>query len=146
MLFTRCGAYTGHCGDSRAYVFRDGGIIQLTEDHSLLNDYLKAHALTPEEIENFPHKNVIVRALGMKDTVAVDVGRHEPRPNDVFMLCSDGMSGMVTDPDMNTIVQEFLTDPARTEDVDGMCSALIDAANKNGGTDNVSVVCVKVMG
>ncbi len=145
MLFTHDGAYTGHCGDSRAYLFRDGNIIQLTEDHSLLNDYLKAHALTPEEIENFPHKNVIVRALGMKDTIAVDIGRHEPKPGDVFMLCSDGLSGMVTDPDMNTIINGFLQDEARADDVEGMCNALIDEANKNGGTDNVSAVCVKVL-
>ena len=62
-----------HVGDSRVYRFRDGTLELVTEDHSLLNDYLKAKKLSPEEIENFPHKNVIVRALGMKDTVQVDV-------------------------------------------------------------------------
>lgn len=145
MLFTHDGAYTGHCGDSRAYLFREGKISQLTEDHSFLNDYLKAHALTPEEIENFPHKNVIVRALGMKDDIAVDVSRHDPAPGDIFVLCSDGLSGMVTDEDMNTIVNGFLDDDAKADDVEAICNALIEEANKNGGTDNVSVVCVKIL-
>ena len=90
------GVYVAHVGDSRVYRFRDGKLEQLTEDHSLLNDYIKMKRLTPEEIANFPHKNVIVRALGMKDTVKVDT-RFEPEAGDVYLLCSDGLSGMVTD-------------------------------------------------
>ncbi len=146
-LFTSSGAYIGHCGDSRAYRFRNGEIEQLTDDHSLLNDYLKAHKLTQEEIDNFPHKNVIVRALGMKDAVQVDVARLEPLPGDLYMLCSDGLSGMVTDPDMNDLVQAFLQseDAQKQNDVEGMCHVLIDAANANGGTDNVTAICVKVL-
>ena len=84
---------TAACTSSAA-----GMLKQVTEDHSLLNDYLKAKKLTPEEIEDFPHKNVIVRALGMKDTVQVDVSRVEPQEGDIFLLCSDGLSGMVTGP------------------------------------------------
>jgi protein phosphatase len=146
-LFTSTGAYIGHCGDSRAYRFRNGAIEQLTEDHSLLNDYLKAHKLTEEEIENFPHKNVIVRALGMKESVQVDIARLEPTPGDVYMLCSDGLSGMVTDPDMNTLVQQFLGsgDNGKSDDVEGICKVLIDAANSNGGNDNVTCVAIKVV-
>jgi len=144
-LFTHNGAYVGHCGDSRAYRFRSGKIEQLTEDHSLLNDYLKAHTLTPEEIENFPHKNVIVRALGMKDTVTVDIARLEPATDDLYLLCSDGLSGMVPDPKMNDIVNAFLLDPTKSDDISGICKALIDAANAAGGTDNVTAVCVKVL-
>ncbi len=97
-------------GDSRVYFFRDGVLKQITEDHSLLNDYLKAKKLTPEEIEAFPHKNVIVRALGMKDTVQVDVNRLEPQEGDIFLLCSDGLSGMVPDPQ----IQDVLTAHATT--------------------------------
>lgn len=145
-LFTSTGAYVGHCGDSRAYRFRGGQIEQLTEDHSLLNDYLKAHKLTPEEIENFPHKNVIVRALGMKDTVQVDVTRVEPVPGDIYMLCSDGLSGMVTDGDMNEIVNGFLgAGPDAADDVEAMCDKLIETANKNGGNDNVTCIAIKVV-
>src|SRR5260221_3553681 len=98
------GVYVAHVGDSRSYRVRDGRIEQLTEDHSLLNDYIKMKRLTPEEIANFPHKNVIVRALGMKDTVKVDTRFESPRAGDVYILCSDGLSGPVTDPDMLTII------------------------------------------
>jgi serine/threonine protein phosphatase PrpC len=145
-LFTSTGAYVGHCGDSRAYRFRNGQIEQLTEDHSLLNDYLKAHKLTQEEIDNFPHKNVIVRALGMKDTVQVDIARLEPAPGDIYMLCSDGLSGMVSDEAMNAAVNEFLAAGGdRADDVEGICSTLIDMANANGGNDNVTCVAIKVV-
>src|SRR3954470_19159947 len=89
--------YVAHVGDSRVYRFRDGKLEQLTEDHSLLNDYIKMKRLTPEEIANFPHKNVIVRALGMKDTVKVDTRFEVPRADDVILLCSDGLSGPVND-------------------------------------------------
>jgi protein phosphatase len=134
--FTQGAAYVGHVGDSRVYFFRQGVLTQVTEDHSLLNDYLKAKKLTPEEIENFPHKNVIVRALGMKETVVVDVSKVEPQQGDVFLLCSDGLSGMVTDPQM----QEVL---ARTPELDKACSQLIDLANAAGGNDNVTCVLVR---
>ena len=134
--FTQGAAYVGHVGDSRVYFFRQGVLTQVTEDHSLLNDYLKAKKLTPEEIENFPHKNVIVRALGMKETVVVDVAKVEPQQGDVFLLCSDGLSGMVTDPQM----QEVL---ARTSELEKACAQLIDLANANGGNDNVTCVLAR---
>ncbi|HYO53985.1 Stp1/IreP family PP2C-type Ser/Thr phosphatase [Archangium sp.] len=134
--FTHDTAYVGHVGDSRVYFFRQGVLSQLTEDHSLLNDYLKAKKLTPEEIENFPHKNVIVRALGMKETVQVDVAKVEPQQGDLFLLCSDGLSGMVTDPQM----QEIL---ARTTELEKACSQLIDLANAAGGNDNVTCVLAR---
>ncbi len=126
----------GHVGDSRVYFFRDGALRQLTEDHSLLNDYLKAKKLSPEEIENFPHKNVIVRALGMKDSVVVDVNRIEPKPGDIFLLCSDGLSGMVTDEQIQQVLQS-------TPDLDKACAQLIDSANANGGNDNVTAVLAR---
>ena len=123
----------GHVGDSRVYYFRDNTLRQVTEDHSLLNDYLKAKKLTPEEIEAFPHKNVIVRALGMKDNVIVDINRVEPKDGDIFLLCSDGLSGMVPDKQMEQILQS-------QPDLDKACAMLIDAANANGGNDNVTCI------
>ena len=144
MLFTNNGAYVGHCGDSRGYRYRGGRLEQLTEDHSLLNDYLKNHKLTPEEIEAFPHKNVIVRALGMKDSVQVDVSRLEPQAGDVYLICSDGLSGMVRDDELHATIHAWQSDPVRTDDIDGLCRTLIDSANRNGGTDNVTCVLVKV--
>ncbi|MGC4115158.1 MAG: Stp1/IreP family PP2C-type Ser/Thr phosphatase [Myxococcales bacterium] len=128
----------GHVGDSRVYRFvaADQKLVQLTEDHSLLNDYIKAKKLTPEEIENFPHKNVIVRALGMKDSVVVDVTRLQPQENDIFLLCSDGLSGMVSDPKMEEIL-------SKQPDIDKAAQNLIDAANAAGGNDNVSCILIR---
>lgn len=137
-LFTDGTAYMGHVGDSRAYRIREGAIEQITEDHSLLNDYIKANKLTPEEIEAFPHKNVIVRALGMRDTVRVDISRLNPQNGDVFLLCSDGLSGMVKDPDMLSIVE------AANGDLDAAATALIASANENGGIDNSTVILIKI--
>ena len=92
--------------------------------------------LTPEEIEAFPHKNVIVRALGMKETVRVDVTHEAPEPGDVYHLCSDGLSGMINDEEIANYLSSH-------EDLDTQCKVLIDAANKNGGTDNITVILVR---
>jgi PPM family protein phosphatase len=131
------GAYIGPVGDSRGYLVRDGKIEQVTEDHSLLNDYLKVHKLTQEEIEHFPHKNVIVRALGMKDSVSVDIHKLAPRAGDVYLLCSDGLSGMIDDPEIQEAVN------ASGRDLEKCCQNLIAQANANGGQDNVTVVLVE---
>jgi serine/threonine protein phosphatase PrpC len=138
--FTDEGLVIGHVGDSRVYRLREGGFVQLTEDHSLLNDYIKMKDLTPEEIENFPHKNVIVRALGMKETVAVDLSVEQTEPGDIYVLCSDGLCGMITD---DEIAESILTN--LSEGLDTVCEALIDAANAAGGTDNITALVVRVV-
>jgi PPM family protein phosphatase len=130
----------GHVGDSRAYLFRKGALRQLTEDHSLLNDYRKSRALTPEEIEAFPHKNVIVRALGMKDTVEVDLVKRDLEDGDVVLLCSDGLSGMVPDARLAELLRAHVGDLKRAG------QALVDAANEAGGADNVTCVLVQARG
>jgi protein phosphatase len=136
-LFLDDALVVGHVGDSRLYRQRDGVFEQLTEDHSLLNDYIKMKHLTPDEIAAFPHKNVIVRALGMRDTVQVDIHVDAPRLGDVYVLCSDGLSGMVSD--------EHIAEIAGSEkDLDAVCEELIAVANKNGGLDNVTVVAARV--
>jgi len=127
----------GHVGDSRVYRLRDGELAQLTEDHSLVNDYIRMKRMTDEEAAAFPHKNVIVRALGMKETVQVDVHEEKPRVGDCYLLCSDGLSGMVSDPQMKDIL---LGEP----DLDKAVQKLIDAANANGGIDNITVVLGRV--
>ncbi len=131
------GVYVAHVGDSRVYRFRDGKLEALTEDHSLLNDYIKMKRLTAEEIANFPHKNVIVRALGMKDTVKVDTRFEIPQLNDVYLLCSDGLCGPVKDEQIATILGEH------GQDIKIATSKLIEAANENGGPDNVTAVLVR---
>jgi len=136
MFAVEDGVYVAHVGDSRGYRIRDGKIEQLTEDHSLLNDYIKMKRLTPEEIANFPHKNVIVRALGMKDTVKVDTVYEQPRAGDTYLLCSDGLSGPVTDPDMLDIVTS-------SADLKTAASRLIQRANEHGGPDNITVVLAR---
>jgi protein phosphatase len=136
MFAVEDGVYVAHVGDSRGYRIRDGKIEQLTEDHSLLNDYIKMKRLTPEEIANFPHKNVIVRALGMKDTVKVDTRYEQPRAGDTYLLCSDGLSGPVTDPDMLDIV-------TNSSDLKTAASRLIQRANEHGGPDNITVVLAR---
>lgn len=127
----------GHVGDSRVYRLREGLFDQLTEDHSLLNDYIKMKHLTPEEIAAFPHKNVIVRALGMKPTVQVDILIEQPRVGDVYLLCSDGLSGMMPDTEIADLV-------AGGEDLDRLCDDLIAGANANGGLDNITVVVARI--
>jgi protein phosphatase len=136
MFAVEDGVYVAHVGDSRVYRIREGKIEQLTEDHSLLNDYIKMKRLTPEEIANFPHKNVIVRALGMKDTVKVDTRFEQPRANDLYLLCSDGLSGPVTDPEMLDIAES-------SQDLKGAATRLIQKANEAGGPDNITVVLAR---
>jgi len=136
MFVTREGVYVAHVGDSRVYRIRDGQMEQLTEDHSLLNDYRKMKQLTDEEIANFPHKNVIVRALGMKETVKVDTRFESPRTGDVIVLCSDGLAGPVTDDDIRSIVLS-------TSDLQAAAQKLVDRANENGGPDNVTCVLAR---
>lgn len=133
------GVLIAHVGDSRAYRIRNGSMVQLTEDHSLLNDYIKMKKLTEEEIKNFPHKNVIVRALGMKESVKVDTLLDHPQPGDLYVLCSDGLSGPVTDDEIQTIV-------TGTNDLKEACQKLIERANSNGGPDNITVVIARVVG
>src|SRR5690554_1008019 len=129
--FYRNDAIIAHVGDSRVYRLRDKKLEQLTEDHSLLNDYLRTRDLTPEEIENFPRKNVILRALGMKDSVQVDVKEERHEKGDLYMLCSDGLNGMITDEEIERIMK------AHEHDLQAAADALIHAANDNGGDDNI---------
>ena len=134
-----CGerAYLCHVGDSRAYRIRDGTIEQLTRDHSLLEDYKEAKPdMTEEEERNFPHKNVITRALGMRGTVQVDISGHEIQAGDVYVLCSDGLSGMVSDEEIGEIV-------GKAESLERAVAELVDAANRSGGTDNITTLLLQ---
>lgn len=129
--------YIGHVGDSRCYRIREGEIEQLTRDHSLINDYLLAMPDLTEEQQSELPKNVITRALGMQDQVVVDLQHDDPKPGDVYVLCSDGLSGMVDDDDILSIVK-------RHQDIRVSCTELIAMANEHGGEDNVTAVLVKI--
>jgi serine/threonine protein phosphatase PrpC len=128
-----------HVGDSRAYLLRAGALRQLTEDHSLLNDVRRSRQLTPEEIEAFPHKNVIVRALGMDPDVEVDLVREPLESGDLVLLCSDGLTGMVPDARIAEILRGARSEPRRA------AQELVDAANAAGGADNITCVLVQAL-
>ena len=129
--------YVAHVGDSRCYRIRGEAIEQLTRDHSLLEDYKEARPeMTEEEERNFPHKNVITRALGMREEVAVDIGRFEIADGDRYVVCSDGLSGMITDEEIRDIVRAG-------DELDKSVDQLITSANENGGTDNITAVLIE---
>ena len=129
--------YVGHVGDSRCYRVRGETIEQLTQDHSLLNDYLRAMPdLTEEQKEELP-RNVITRALGMTESVQVDVCQDEPRHGDVYVLCSDGLTGMISDREIRDIVNSS-PDPGEAAE------KLIALANAHGGEDNVTAIVARV--
>jgi serine/threonine protein phosphatase PrpC len=129
--------YIGHVGDSRCYRVRDGGIALLTRDHSLINDYLLAMPdLTDEQKSELP-KNVITRALGMQDHVVVDLQHDDPKQGDIYVLCSDGLSGMVSDGDIEQIV-------TGAGEIREACRRLIQQANEHGGEDNITAVLIKI--
>jgi serine/threonine protein phosphatase PrpC len=129
--------YIAHVGDSRCYRIRGGAIQQMTRDHSLLEDYKDAKPdMSEDEQRKFPHKNVITRALGMRDTVQVDINAEDIEDGDIFLLCSDGLSGLVTD----AILTENLKSGA---DLDAAVTKLVAAANAAGGTDNITVLVLE---
>jgi PPM family protein phosphatase len=129
--------YIGHVGDSRCYRIRRGELRLMTRDHSLINDYLMAMPdLTEEQKSELP-KNVITRALGMQDQVMVDLQSDEPQPGDMYLLCSDGLSGMMGDDEILDILMS-------THDVMEGCRRLVARANEHGGEDNITAVLVRI--
>ena len=130
--------YIAHVGDSRAYRVRDGQIELLTRDHSLVNDYLLIMPhLTEAQRSELP-SNVITRALGMQQGVSVDLRRDAAQEGDIYVLCSDGLNGMVDDNTIREVVQEA------GEDVETATLRLVQDANKNGGEDNITVLVVRI--
>ncbi|MBU1239680.1 Stp1/IreP family PP2C-type Ser/Thr phosphatase [Myxococcota bacterium] len=126
-----------HVGDSRGYRCREGKFEQVTVDHSLLEEYKQAKkGITEEELANFPHKNVITRALGMREQVQVDIQKVKVEPGDLYLLCSDGLSGMITDPGMEKLINE-------ESNLEKLITNLINTANENGGTDNITCIILK---
>jgi protein phosphatase len=127
-------ALVAHVGDSRVYLFRSGALQRITIDHSLVEEYLRLGKITEEEAKSFPQKNVILRAHRQHKQVEVEINVWEPQAGDIFLLCSDGLSGMITDAAMQGILQK------QSRNLDLAAKKLIDAANANGGADNVTVI------
>jgi serine/threonine protein phosphatase PrpC len=132
-------AYVAEVGDSRAYVLRGETFVQLTRDQSCVQLLLDAGALTREEAATFQYKNLIAQAIGTKPSVIVALNRFTLRRGDRLLLCSDGLSGKVTDDEMRKVVSTAAT-------LDAACGQLIDLANSRGGEDNITVVLAEMQG
>jgi serine/threonine protein phosphatase PrpC len=132
-------AHIAEVGDSRAYLVRNGRIRQVTRDQSFVQYLVDSGALKPEEAENYPMKNVVLQAMGQSPDVQVALGRLELRRGDRLLLCSDGLSGMVSADDMRHAIE-------RAKTLDEACSDLITLANERGGEDNITVVIAEVTG
>ena len=138
LLLTEAGpASVAHVGDSRLYRLRDGSIAPLTEDHSLVATLVREGALSPEAARDDPRRNQILRALGVREGIEVDTHALEVRPGDRYLLCSDGLHGMLDDPGIAAIVEACARASTAVE-------RLIEAANEAGGTDNVTCLLAAV--
>lgn len=124
----------GHVGDSRAYLIRDGALEQLTNDHSLVSELVRSGKLTPEEAEIHPQRSVITRAVGTEPDVDVDTFSVEGAAGDLFLICSDGLTDMVDEETILGAVEEH------RPDLKAAAKALVNAANRGGGEDNITVV------
>jgi protein phosphatase len=125
----------GHIGDSRCYRWRYNTLVPITRDHSLLQEQLDAGLITPEQAAVSPNRNLVTRALGVEASVELEVNEFRVEPGDVYLMCSDGLTDMVSD---TTIATEF----ARSEDLETLALNLITIANAAGGRDNISVLLV----
>ena len=133
--FHKGSLYIGNVGDSRAYLFNQENMWQITDDHSLLNEHIKAGLIKDSEADDFQAKNVITRSVGFEREVRCDIYQRKVQPGDKYLMCSDGLSGLVTDQRMHEICSQN-----SIEDAVHIC---IDEAKKNGGDDNITVVIVE---
>ena len=129
-----------HVGDSRGYRYRAGRLEQLTRDHSLLQEQIDAGLIDPANAQFYQHKNIITRAVGVDDQVQVETHDYPIEAGDIYVLCSDGLSDMLTAAQIGAILQRY----TGKADLDGACQTLIVEANAHGGHDNVSVIVVRV--
>ena len=128
----------GHVGDSRAYRIRDGRIEQLTDDHSLAAELERSGKLSAEEARAHPQRSVITRALGTEPDVEIDTFTVQGRPDDVYLLCSDGLSSMVDDAGIRAVIE------SKRGNLEAAARELVKAANRSGGEDNITVVCFEL--
>jgi len=129
--------YAGHVGDSRLYLLRNRKIRRITKDHSLVQDLIDKGFYTEEEANNAAISHVVTRALGTSSDVEVDILQQEAEKNDLFLLCSDGLSDMLPDP----VIEQVLCRPASLDD---KADKLVELANLHGGKDNISVILIRI--
>ena len=130
--------FIAHVGDSRAYLHRDGALEQLTRDHSLVWHLYESGMLRKEELSSHPQKNLITRSVGPHPHIEVDLERGDAREGDVFLLCSDGLTDVVSDETIRTVLGDATQSPQQ------MCDKLVNLANDAGGPDNITAVVVRI--
>ena len=130
-------ANLAHVGDSRIYLFRNGSLLQLTSDHSWVNEQLQGGMLTAEQARSHPLRNVVTRALGGKPDLDVEMQVHEALPGDMLLLCSDGLTTMVPDAEIQRLLSES------GGELEKAAAVLVEEANKHGGEDNITVILLQ---
>jgi serine/threonine protein phosphatase PrpC len=135
-IFQETRLLLGHVGDSRCYRWRGYELVQVTKDHSFLQEQLDAGLLTPEQAAQSPNKNLVTRALGVEEQLMLELHEHQVEEGDIYLMCSDGLSDMIPD---ETIASVLLNDLSLTQ----MADKLVFLANQEGGRDNISVLLVK---
>jgi protein phosphatase len=131
--------FIGHVGDSRAYLVRPTGMLQLTQDHSLVAQLVREHQLTEEQARVDPRRNVVTRSVGVGKQVQVDAWKFDEalKPGETLVVCTDGLHGVVSDTDIASLASQ--------DDLEAGCHALIDLANERGGPDNITVILARLM-
>lgn len=132
-------AVVGHVGDSRLYLLRGKELVRMTSDHSWVNEQVKLGLMNDDTAQRHPMRNIVTRALGSRTEVVVDLTSVQVQSGDIFLLCSDGLNTMLADEQIHAILVEHRDDP------EAACGALVEAANRYGGEDNVTVVVARVL-
>lgn len=128
--------YVGNVGDSRAYLYRAPNLWQMTEDHSLINEQVRAGVISEEDAPHVMGRNVITRSVGFEKEVVVDVYEREPQPGEIYILCSDGLSGLVLPDRLESVL--------RTSSPEDIVTHCIKEAKAAGGDDNISVIAIRI--
>jgi serine/threonine protein phosphatase PrpC len=144
LLHTPAALWLAHVGDSRCYRLRRGHLQQLTNDHSLVEEQLRAGQITPAQAARSPMRNLITRAIGSETSVVADIKSHRSQPHDLYLLASDGLTHDLPDSEIESLLSAIPT-PATQSALVETCEALIAAANRNGGHDNITVLLVAVL-
>lgn len=128
--------YIAHVGDSRAYHLSEDGLQQVTNDHSIVQQLIESGTITPREAKTHPQKNLITRAIGTESTIDIDICRVGIKKGDYILLCTDGLTSFVSDDEIEAVI--------KTHELDDAVSELVNMANSKGGTDNITIILIKV--
>lgn len=138
-LFHQDKLVLAHVGDSRAYRWRNQVLLQITRDHSLLQEQIDAGLITLEAAQFSSNRNLITRAVGIDPAIDIEIHEHDTMPGDIYLMCSDGLSDMLTDDEISATMNEF------DDQLESVCDTLVQRANAHGGKDNISVILVRVV-